>query len=137
MTDHTLDFVLPFSNHIFLLEKGYWLKFEIRRVDHTPQRPHGLSYSFTLHAPDGRRLIGFDNSHTPARPAGSRFAKKSVEYDHWHRTQEDEGRPYRFVDADKLLADFFAAVRRELSKLGVSDDVTAITMPSENETSAT
>lgn len=33
------------------MEKDYWLKFDIMRVTATAERPHGLSYSFTLHAP--------------------------------------------------------------------------------------
>ena len=42
---------------------GHWVKFEVRRSAVTPERPHGLSYSLTLHAPDGGRLVGFDNAH--------------------------------------------------------------------------
>lgn len=70
--DYGLEFLLAFNGRIHHLEKGYWLKFEITRVEATPERPHGLSYSFTLHAPDGTRLVGFDNAHNaPGR--GSRF----------------------------------------------------------------
>jgi hypothetical protein len=67
-SDHGLEFLLGFDGRIHHLEKGYWLKFEIARVTATTNRPHGLSYSFTLHAPDGTRLVGFDNAHdVPAR----------------------------------------------------------------------
>jgi hypothetical protein len=45
-------------------------KFEIEQVQRTKRRPFGLSHSFTLHAPDGTRLVGFDNaSGRPARVA--------------------------------------------------------------------
>lgn len=27
------------------------------------ERPHGLSYSLVLRAPDGERLVGYDNAH--------------------------------------------------------------------------
>src|SRR5258708_142904 len=38
---------------------------------------------FTLHAPDGTRLVGFDNAHdVPAR--GSRFKRRNESTDHWH-----------------------------------------------------
>jgi hypothetical protein len=37
----------------------------------------------------------------------------------------DVGRPYRFSDADQLLADFFTEVRRVLKERGVSDAVVA------------
>jgi len=73
--NHGLAFLLAFNGRIHHLEKGYWLKFEITRVETTPERPHGLSYSFTLHAPDDTRLVGFDNAHNvPAR--GSRFKRR-------------------------------------------------------------
>jgi len=35
---------------------------DVARVGVTPERPHGIKYSLTLHAPDGTRLIGFDNA---------------------------------------------------------------------------
>src|ERR1700704_3222199 len=62
-SDHGLEFLLAFDGRIHHLEKGYWLKFEMTRGEATRNRPHGLSYSFTLRAPDGTRLVGFDNAH--------------------------------------------------------------------------
>ena len=117
--DYTLEFLLAFDGRVHHLEKGYWIKFEIRKVATSKRRPHGLSYSFTLHAPDGTRLIGFDNAHNvPA--VGARFKARSDSSDHWHRTESDPGRPYQFKGADKLLEDFFREVRRVLSERGVS-----------------
>ena len=73
--EYGLEFLLAFDGRIHHLEEGYWIKFEIERVKPTKGRPHGLSYSFTLHAPDGTRLVGFDNAHgMPAK--GSRFKPK-------------------------------------------------------------
>jgi hypothetical protein len=66
------------------------VKFEVKRTRPTPERPHGLRYALTLHDPDGRRLVGFDNAHGVPRQ-GSRFRKPSVEHDHWHRTVGDQG----------------------------------------------
>jgi Family of unknown function (DUF6516) len=120
--EHTLEFLLAFDGRIHHLEQGYWLKFEIKRVESTQERPHGLRYSFTLHDPGDKRLVGFDNAHGTSYP-GSRFKAKASAYDHWHRTEGDKGRPYRFTDADTLLVDFFAEVRRVLAAHGVSDDV--------------
>ena len=114
--------MLGFDGHIHHFEKGYWLKFEIARVAPTPQRPHGLRYAFTLHDPDGRRLVGFDNAHS-VRPLGSRFSKAKDEHDHWHRSGDDPGRPYAFTTADQLVADFFAEVKRVLDERGISDAV--------------
>lgn len=113
--DHGLEFLLAFNGRIHHLEKGYWIKFEITRVQATSARPHGLSYSFTLHGPDGTRLVGFDNAHhVPAR--GSRFKRRGKAIDHWHRTEKDRGRPYEFKDAETLIDDFFDEVERVLSE---------------------
>ena len=92
-------------------------------VSATRNRPHGLSYSFTLHAPDGTRLVGFDNAHdVPAK--GSRFKHRGETTDHWHRTEDDPGRPYRFKDTETLIEDFFNEVERVLHDRGVGLEVT-------------
>ncbi|HEY7337419.1 MAG TPA: DUF6516 family protein [Bryobacteraceae bacterium] len=84
---------------------------QIKRVKATSIRPHGLSYSFTLHAPDGARLVGFDNAHRA--PAGSARRKRQDQAsDHWHRTANDPGRPYAFTDAETLIDDFFDEAER-------------------------
>jgi hypothetical protein len=88
----------------------------------SPQRPHGLNYSFTLHEPDGARLVGFDNAHGVAA-RGARYRQRAVEQDHWHRSGDDLGRPYAFTTADQLLGDFFAEVKSVLSARGISDTV--------------
>ena len=123
--DHGLEFLLAFHGRIHHLEKGYWLKFDITRVAATAERPHGLSYSFTLHAPDGTRLIGFDNAHGVLHK-GSRFKRRGDATDHWHRTEKDSGRPYVFTDAQSLLDDFFDEVERVLRERGVSPRVTRV-----------
>jgi hypothetical protein len=120
--EHTLEFLLAFDGRVHHLEKGYWLKFEIVRVEPTSERPHGLRYAFTLHGPNGKRLIGFDNAHG-VRPPGSRFRRVDYEHDHWHRSVDDPGRPYVFTTADQLLTDFFAEVRRVLAERGIGDAV--------------
>src|SRR6266567_4141917 len=88
--EYGLEFLLAFDRRIHHLEEGYWIKFEIERVKATKERPHGLSYSFTLHAPDGTRLVGFDNAHGVAT-VGSRFKKRSQVSDHRHRSEGDGG----------------------------------------------
>ena len=112
-TEHGLEFLLAFDGRVHHLEEGYWIKFEIERVKPTKKRPHGLSDSFTAHAPDGTRLVGFDNAHgVPVK--GSRFKPKPPATDHWHRTETDPGRPYQFKDAETLIDDFFDEVERVL-----------------------
>lgn len=122
--EYGLEFLLAFDGRIHQLEDGYWIKFEIQRAKATKERPHGLSYSFTLHAPDGSRLVGFDNAH--AVPAmGSRFKRQPPASDHWHRTENDSGRPYEFKDAETLIEDFFNEVERVLNERGIGTTVVA------------
>jgi Family of unknown function (DUF6516) len=114
--------LLDFDGRIHHLEQGYWLKFGIKRTEPTPERPHGLRYAFTLHDPNGNRLIGFDNAHG-VPPRGSRFRKPVAEHDHWHRAGDDEGQPYQFTTISQLIVDFFAEVRRVLAQHGIEDTV--------------
>lgn len=118
---HTLEFLLDFDGRVHWYEQGYFVKFEVKRTKPTEERPHGLRYSFTLHAPEGERLMGFDNAHTVASAA--RYAKRQAEADHWHRTKDDPGRPYTFTDAATLVGDFFDEVERILAENGVPLDV--------------
>ena len=119
--DYALEHLLGYDGRVHWLEKGYFLKFEIRRVEPDDRQPHGLRYSLTLHDSGGQRIIGFDNAH-PVKPQG-KFKKKSEAADHWHRTATDKGVPYQFIDVETLLDDFFDAVERGLIERGISMDV--------------
>lgn len=123
--EYGLEFLLAFDGRIHHLEEGYWIKFEIARVMATKERPYGLSYSFTLHGPDGTRLVGFDNAHRVS-PKGSRFKPAPPANDHWHRTETDPGRPYQFKDAEGLIGDFFDEVERVLGERGVDTTVVEV-----------
>jgi hypothetical protein len=79
----------------------------------------------TLHAPNGTRLVGFDNAHA-AGASVPRFKRRSQAIDHWHRTENEPGRPYEFKDADTLLQDFFREVRRVLAEHGITDMVVSV-----------
>ncbi len=119
--DHTLEFLLAFNGRTHRYGGGYWLKFEIVRVEPTHERPHGLRYSFTLHGPDNARLVGFDNAH--AVPAASGRKKRATVTDHWHRTEKDAGRPYAFKNAATLIDDFFNEVERVLAEHNIPFEV--------------
>jgi hypothetical protein len=120
--EHTLEYLLAFDGRVHYPEHGYCLKFEIKRGSPAPERPHGLRYSFTLHAPDGKRLMGFDNAHGLTH-TGPRYRGRGTQHDHWHRHGNDPGRPYPFTTADQLPADFEREVRKTLVERGLSDEV--------------
>ena len=62
--DPGLDSLLDLHGQtLFVDEMGHWVKFVVARSEVTPERPDGLGYSLTLHAPEGARLVGFDNAH--------------------------------------------------------------------------
>ena len=83
----------------------------VTRIPPSPEKPHGLDYSLTLHARSGERLIGFDNAH----PAGKQ--KRGDPQDHRHRIRTVK--PYEYTDAATLLADFWAEVDAVLKGRGV------------------
>lgn len=123
--EHGLEFLLAFDGRIHHLEEGYWIKFEIKRVRATKRRPHGLAYSFTLHGPDGTRLVGFDNAHR-AGTDSPRVSRESHATDHGHRTETDRGKPYAFKDAATLIDDFFDEVERVLREHGIKTSVVRV-----------
>ncbi len=62
--DPGLDALLPFDGEVFFIADGkYYVKLVVKTVPPTPERPHGLNYSLTLHGEQGERLVGFDNAH--------------------------------------------------------------------------
>lgn len=115
-----LDYLLGLDGSIeFQNDEGYWVKMAVARVPVTVERPHGIKYSLTLHAPNSTRLIGFDNAHGGIKPEGSRFlhAGKKYPYDHKHRSATDAGVLYEFDTAYQLLSDFYAEVDRVLKEV--------------------
>lgn len=116
--DHTLDTLLDLDGTTIFVDKDgiYRVQFLVKRVDVTPERPHGLSYSLTLHDEKNRRIVGFDNAHpVPTRTGPS--GRGRVEHDHKHRFRTI--RPYDYTDAATLLADFWAQVDSVLEEKGV------------------
>lgn len=114
--DPGLDTLLDLHGEtLFLDEAGHWVKFIVVRVEVTPQRPHGLSYSLTLHAPDGSRPVGFDNAHPVSQRWGPGMRSR-LESDHQHRLRSIG--PYDYTDAATLLRDFWEEVDTVLSERG-------------------
>jgi hypothetical protein len=111
--------LLDLDGQVFVVDiKGqYWVRFSVQGVASTPDRPHGLNYSLTLHGPDGDRLVGFDNAHAVRESRGP-GGKSRGPLDHRHRM--GSVRPYRFKDAATLLEDFWGEVDKVLEEKGVT-----------------
>ena len=109
--DGGLAYLRELDGEEIVYENGCFARFRVRAVAATAERPHGIAYALTFHAPDGRRLMGYDNAHGVAH-AGGRYVGRPAAFDHWHRDETDKGRPYRFVSAERLIADFFDEIAR-------------------------
>lgn len=84
--DDALDTLLDLDGYIFFVDKDgkYRVKFVVKRVEVSEERPHGLRYSLTLHDENNERIVGFDNAHlVPARAGPS--GRRSKAFDHKHR----------------------------------------------------
>lgn len=99
---------------------GYWVKFDAKAVNPTAKVPHGVSYSFTLHRCDNKRILGFDNAHA-VKPKGNpfRYAGQVLPYDHQHPYNMKPAVPYYFNSPEKLVTDFWNAVDEALKQEGV------------------
>ncbi len=111
----SLQYLLDLDGEEIHYEGGYVVRFRIRQTEKSEERPHGISYSLTLHGPDGERLLGYDNAHAVTH-RGSRFKANPTAHDHWHRDETDDGRPYEFTSAEQLVADFFDEIERVLKE---------------------
>ena len=111
--DPALDTLLDLDGLTLVVDPrgGYWVRFVVTRVPSTPEKPHGLDYSLTLHGSNGERLVGFDNAH----PTGKQ--KRGDPQDHRHRIRTV--RPYEYSDVATLLADFWTEVDAVLKERGV------------------
>lgn len=112
-----LETLLDMNGYIADQEGGYWVKVDAWRVAATVEIPHGVHYSLTLHRPDGKRILGYDNNHAVKPSSKYKYAGQRLPYDHKHRHAEDKGVPYEFRDAYQLLTDFFAEVDRVLKEI--------------------
>jgi len=111
--DPAFDALLDLHDLILVVdpESGHWVRFVVTRVPVTPEKPHGLDYSLTLHGPGGERLVGFDNAHSVGRQ------KSGEPQDHRHRIRTVK--PYEYTDAATLLADFWTEVDSVLKEKGL------------------
>lgn len=114
--DVTIDRLLMLHDEIMEVGNGYWVKFEAYRVEPSAPRPHGLKYSLCFFSPADVRLVCFDNAHPV--DVGNGPAKRQTDVnDHSHKGTTI--RPYDYVNAEKLLVDFWEAVATSLKEEGM------------------
>ncbi|MBA2657785.1 MAG: hypothetical protein H0U70_12520 [Tatlockia sp.] len=113
--DHTLENLLLLNGDRIIIDEtlGLWVKFNIKRV---LNRPQGIRYSLTLHDKHNKRIMGFDNSHE-IKFGAKRGVAPIRTYDHWHFDENDQGKPYRYINAGKLLEDFWNEVDKRVIAL--------------------
>lgn len=117
--DPTLDVLLDLDGQVLVVDPagGHWVRFVVTRVAVSPEKPHGIDYSLTLHGRDGERLVGFDNAHRIAEQ------KRGAPQDHRDLPRapgrQRTIRTYDYQDAATLLADFWDAVDAVLRERGV------------------
>lgn len=120
--DKTIENLLELDGISYIIDEhlGWWVKFEAKRVEPCKERRHGIRYSLTLHDRSNARMMGFDNAHAIEYGRKMNVAPKRI-YDHWHRDASDNGRPYHYQNAGKLLEDFWKEVEKLLNKLEESE----------------
>jgi hypothetical protein len=107
-----LDILLELDGEKFLMDNGYWSKFEVKLVVPNNKIPHGIRYSLTLHDKNNKRLLGYDNAHG-IKPGNKKFGAKKTEWDHKH--EKDKVKSYEFESASQLLEDFWNDVNNIMS----------------------
>ncbi len=78
---------------------GWWWKIDVWEAK---ESPGGVRYALSLHDPEGRRVLGYDNDHR-----------------RHHCHPPDRGRPYDFTTCEQLICDFFDDVDRFLARKGI------------------
>jgi len=114
--DTGLDTLLNMDGYVFIYESKYWWKINAHKVETSKERPHGISYTFTFHDPKNTRIFGTDNKHVPKNRRKG-YHGQIVEYDHVHEDENDNGTPYAFTSAEKLMTDFLDRVKEIMDEI--------------------
>ncbi len=103
---YDLENLLNLDGEIFLIDNGYWVKFEAHKVEVSKKIPHGIKYSLTLHDKRGQRVLGYDNAHS--FKSTKKYGAKKETYDHMHKKIDIVA--YEFESASQLLEDFWKSI---------------------------
>jgi len=101
-----LETLLLLDGEVFVLDDGWWVKFEVKRVEPSASIPHGIKYSLTLHDKRNHRVLGYDNAHS-FKPT-QKYGAKKESYDHIHKKMDIIA--YEFESAAQLMEDFWKSV---------------------------
>ena len=100
---------MDLHNQVIDQGDGYWVKIEAWTVSISPDIPHGIRYSLTLHEPYGDRILGYDNAHAIRLPKKFKYAGVRLPYDHRHLYKNDQGVPYAKNQCNKGSVRFLRA----------------------------
>ena len=100
-----IENLLLLDGEIFPMDSGFWVKFEVKRVEPNVKIPHGVRYSLTLHDSRNRRVLGYDNAHSFKSKA--KYGAKKQTWDHMHKKMDIF--PYEFESAAQLMEDFWSS----------------------------
>jgi len=102
---NALAVFLSLDDERFRLDDSHWVKFEVTRVEPSPQVPHGIKYSLTLHDRYNQCVLGYDNGHAMTGRKRRYQARRQI----WdHRHEGDHVEPHDFGSPVKQLQDFWA-----------------------------
>lgn len=107
--DFGLDNLLELDGYESHYPNGYWYKINARLVDVTQSIPHGIQYSLTFHDDCNNRLFGMDNKHVPKNKRKG-YHGRIIKFDHVHNDKNDKGTAYAFLNAEKLMNNFWERV---------------------------
>jgi Family of unknown function (DUF6516) len=111
-----LDRLLDLDGAILDQGANYLVKIVAKKVQPDAGRPYGVAYTLTLHAPDGKRLLGYDNAHA-VRSASGPGGRARPPFDHRHSGARIQR--YAYSDAATLMEHFWGDVNRLLAQEGV------------------
>ncbi len=100
---YDLENLLNLHGETFLMDNGYWVKFEAIKVEASKKIPHGVKYSLTLHDKSNKRVIGYDNAHS--FKSKKKYGATKETYDHIHKQTDIVA--YEFETASQLMEDFW------------------------------